>query len=122
VARVRVRNRLTGSDELWQELKALGQRRAPRELLLQRLTADELLGAEDRSVLPPGQLEHRDDPGMVETGSQAGLADETSLGGSGDLTPPRRRGAFRFLALARCRQFLERHLASDELVEGPHHH
>src|SRR6516164_4038662 len=74
---------------------------------LQRFPADELLSAEQRAVRATCQLEDVDDARMVQRGDQSYFPEETSRWCS--------RGPV-LLLIDEWRQFLERHLATDDLV------
>src|SRR5215813_2651695 len=107
--RISEAHRLAGVEHVAQESEALGERATPGEPGLQRLSANQLLRAEQRPVLAPGQLVDGDDARMVETRDQANLAKEPSPGGPGG-------AVLRGRALGD--ELLERHLTPDNLIAG----
>src|SRR5215469_14598467 len=111
--RMRVPDRLTGVDEVREQVEAVLESSTTCEARLQGLADHQLLDADERSIGPSDQLEHRDDAWMIEAGDQSCLTQETLDGGLS--RPPRSR-------MRRSGELLHRNLASDESVEGAPDH
>src|SRR5215468_6679674 len=86
------------------------------ERCLERLSTDQLLGAEERPILALGEIVDGDDARMVQASGEPGLTEEplTCGGGAGVLQAPS--------ASPRREELLQRHLPPDELIGRPPDH